>query len=653
MRRLSFGIFLIVLLSGILLYADRKPKKSAVKKMFHIAIMQHASQAALDEGVQGIIDGLAEGGYKDGETIAIRRYSAENDMATANAIARDITTGQFDLIMTVSTLSLQSVAGVNKEGKTRHVFAIVSDPAGAGVGISREDPLDHPKHLAGFGSMQPVKETFRLVVKLYPGLKTVGVVWNPSEQNSEANVRLARDICNELGISLLEANVDTTSAVFEAASSLVARGAGALWIGADTTVITASDTVISAAKKGNIPVFTSISPLTHKGALFDLGANYHEVGRLAGVLAGEILRGKDPATVPATNIVPEKFIINKQALNGLKDPWRLTEDVLHRADEVIDEAGNIIKEVVVSSKQPQGRVYKIGIVYFAPEPGADSCMQGLFDGFRDLGLEEGKNLEIRKTHAQAEIVNIPALLQNYDNQELDLIITMTTPCLTAACSMVKKKPVVFTYVYDPIAAGAGKTRTDHLPHITGVGSFPPVRDTVDLIQRLVPGIRSVGTLYNSSEANSRKVVAVGRDMFRQRGIKLEEVAVTGTNEVFQAAQVLAHRNIQAFWITGDNTAIQAFDGIVKVANDYKLPIINNDPEFVERGVLACIGLGYYQAGYAAAKLAMRVLQGESTKNLPFEEVAIKTTLLNLAVARKLGVTFPPELVRECDVVVNK
>ncbi|MBI5307496.1 MAG: hypothetical protein HZB37_03960, partial [Planctomycetes bacterium] len=101
-RRLSFGVFLIVLLSGILLYADRKPGKPQVKELFNIAVMQHSSQATLDEGVQGMIDGLAESGFKDRENIVIRRYCAENDMATANAIARDITNGRFDLIMTAS-----------------------------------------------------------------------------------------------------------------------------------------------------------------------------------------------------------------------------------------------------------------------------------------------------------------------------------------------------------------------------------------------------------------------------------------------------------------------------------------------------------------------------------------------------------------------
>ena len=176
---------------------------------------------------------------------------------------------------------------------------------------------------------------------------------------------------------------------------------------------------------------------------------------------------------------------------------------------------------------------------------------------------------MKRSHAQGEIANIPALLQNYDNQDVDLIMTMTTPCLTSACNTVKKKPVVFTYVYDPIAAGAGKSRADHVAHVTGVGSFPPVADTIAVIEQLVPGVKSVGTLYNSSEANSRKVVSVARELFAKRHIKLEEVTVTSTTDVVEAAQAVAGRNIQAMWITGDNTALQAFDAIAKVAQDHR------------------------------------------------------------------------------------
>src|SRR4029079_365969 len=125
--------------------------------------------------------------------------------------------------------------------------------------------------------------------------------------------------------------------------------------------------------------------------------------------------------------------------------------------------------------------YKIGLVYFAPEERADSCMKGLFDGLHEQGIEERVNLEVRRAHAQAEIATIPLLIQNYDSSDVDVIVAMTTPVLTAAATMARSKPVVFTYAYDPIAAGAGKSRTDHLPRVTGVGSFPPVQDTVDTI----------------------------------------------------------------------------------------------------------------------------------------------------------------------------
>ena len=235
------------------------------------------------------------------------------------------------------------------------------------------------------------------------------------------------------------------------------------------------------------------------------------------------------------------------------------------------------------------------------------------------------------------------MLQSVDNQDVDLILTFTTPVLTAACNTVKKKQVVFTLVTDPIAGGAGTSDTDHLPFLTGVGAFPPIEDMIDMIREVVPGVKVVGTLYNSSEANSRKVVGVARELFPKKGIRLEEVTVTASGEVYQAAEAVASRGIQALWISGDNTALGAFEAIVKVALERKLPLFNEDPEFTERGALASVGLGVYQSGYAGGKLAARVLLGEHPRALPFEQVTKKTIALNHDIARRLGITFPERL----------
>jgi len=646
MKNLWLGLILIAAASSVLLFSDWAQRSSG-GHLKRIALVQHASQPALDEGAQGVLDGLAAHGFIDGKTVSIQRFNSENDVATANAIARQVVNGDFDLILTVSTMSLQTVASANRAGRVKHVFGIVADPFSAGVGISRENPLNHPKHMTGIGSFIPVDRAFHLARELYPGLKTVGMAWNSAESNSIAFTTAARAASKDLGITLLEANAENTSTVLEAASSLISRGAEALFISGDVTVLVAADSVVGAAKRSRIPVFSIIPPNVQKGTIFDIGANFHDVGEQVGELAAKVLNGTDPASVPVINLVPERLAINQLAFANLRDPWKLPKEVLDRAQTIIDEKGqrDVTAKAVPVVPAP-GRKFKIGIVYFAPEEGADLVMKGLFDGLAEQGIQEGKNLEVKRAHAQGEIANIPALLQNYDNQGLDLIVTLTTPCLTAACSVVRHTPVLFTYVYDPIAAGAGTSRTSHMEHVTGVGSFPPVADTIAVIQKLVPAVKSVGTLYNSSEANSRKVVSVARDLFKQRGIKLEEVTVTGTSEVLQAAQVVTHRNIQALWVTGDNTALQGFDAIVKSARDAKLPLIINDPEFTARGALAAVGLGWYEAGHTAGKLGSRILKGESPRNLPFEEVALKKMILNNDVAKQLGITFPADMLKE-------
>src|SRR5512139_3954329 len=222
-KRLSLGIVLIGLASAVLLLADAGHRKSGGHAVRRLAILQHSSQPFIDEGVRGMIDGLAASGFVEGKNVSIRRYNPESDLPTANTMAKELAGGQYELVLTASTLSLQAMANANRGGKAVHVFALVSDPAGAGVGISREDPLKHPRHLVGYGTMQPVAEAFDLAKRLLPSLQVVGEVWNPAEANSEAQTRVARDACKWLGIQLIEVNVDNTSGVLEAAGSLVAR----------------------------------------------------------------------------------------------------------------------------------------------------------------------------------------------------------------------------------------------------------------------------------------------------------------------------------------------------------------------------------------------------------------------------------------------
>src|SRR5437773_8759236 len=344
-KRLFLGMALIAVASGILLYSDLRsrnrsqlPRQAAVaEKQLRVALVEHASQPALEDGVRGVTEALATRGYSEGGKLLLRRYNAEGDWAIANSIAKDVVSGNYDLIITISTPSLQTVANANKFGsKIPHVFGLVSDPYSAGVGINPTNHLDHPPYMTGYGTMQPVADAFKMARQTRPELKTVGLVWNPTEANSQSQTRLARAVCAELGITLLEANAENTIGVAEAANSLTARGVEAFWLSGDVTVLTATDALIGAARRGKIPVFTVISPMAQKGALFDLGANYFEIGIATGNLAADVLDGRRPAEIPVENLIVESFVVNRLALEGLKDPWQLPEAAVQPASEVID-----------------------------------------------------------------------------------------------------------------------------------------------------------------------------------------------------------------------------------------------------------------------------------------------------------------------------
>ena len=662
LKRLTLGLLLIAFAAGVLLYTDRKARNprrpnagrlNQGEQVKRVAIVQHASLSVLEEGANGVIEALDARGHSHGHRLDIRRFNAEADLGTANAIAREVTSGSFDLIITISTPSLQTVANANKSGmRTPHVFGLVTDPYAAGVGIDREDHLKHPPYMTGFGSMQPVESAFRMARRMRPELKTVGLVWNSSESNSLAQTTVARKLCAEMGITLLEANAENSSSALESANSLISRGIEALWLSGDITVSLASETIINAAKRAGIPAFSSIPPNIKFGGLFDLGANYTEVGRSVGALAADVLDGRDPATIPVENNVPELFLFNDTILDSLNDRWTIPDDVRTKADGWITATSTKLPTATKLPTSPAlprpqvGRTYRIAIAGFAPDPAADRCIQGVLDGMRALGFEEGKNLEVRRTHAQAEIASIPQMLQTVDASDVDAIVAMSTPVISGACGLVKQKPVVFTFCSDPIAAGAGQSFTQHLPHMTGIGSFPPVEEMVDAIRQSLPDARSIGTIYNASEANSVKVMEVARPVFKKSGLALEEVTVSTPADVFPAAQALVSRGVQAFYISGDNTVVQGLDAVLKITRDARLPLFVDDPDAAKRGALACIGLGFYKPGYDTALPLARVLLGESPGVIPIKNVAEKTVWLNMPLATTLGVQFPPALLKE-------
>ncbi|MFO7615696.1 MAG: ABC transporter substrate-binding protein [Bacteroidales bacterium] len=294
----------------------------------------------------------------------------------------------------------------------------------------------------------------------------------------------------------------------------------------------------------------------------------------------------------------------------------------------------------VSPEALVGKKYTMGLCYFAPEAAHDELLKGLWTRLRELGYVRDSNLIVKESHANGEIGNISPILLNLDNQNLDLILVTSTPCVTAAVSTVRNHPVAFTYCYDPIAAGAGTSYEEHLPGITGIGSFPPIEKSIRFILETMPHTKKIGTIYNTSEANSRKAVSVMREVAGQAGVTLVEVPAISTSEVFQAVQVITGKGIDVLYITGDNTAIQAIDAIAGVCEKHNIPLIVNDLPYIQNGALAAVGIGWESVGYHSGNLIGRLLNGAPTADIPMENYVNEMIAINPERVSHFGLTIP-------------
>lgn len=347
-KRLILGILLLAAASASLLivvWAENR-KKGDLQK---VAILQHTSVTALDDSAHGVLDELKDSGYENGKNIILDLKNANGDMATANGLAKQMTEGNYDLLVTISTLSLQTVANANKERKRRHVFGISADPPGAGVGINRDNLADHPPWMTGQGILLPVDESFKIARQCFPNFTRVGIAWNPNESNAVCFAEMAQKVCKDMNIEVEAREVSSSAEVVSRLENMCASNIQAIWVGGDVMLTQAMDSVIQVARKYKIPVISIVPGKPERGTLFDIGVDFYKAGREEGKLVVRVLRGADPKDIPVEDVlsrVPRLLVVNEKALENLKDPWSIPGTVIDKAQVHVDKAGKVHQKKV-------------------------------------------------------------------------------------------------------------------------------------------------------------------------------------------------------------------------------------------------------------------------------------------------------------------
>jgi ABC-type uncharacterized transport system substrate-binding protein len=203
-----------------------------------------------------------------------------------------------------------------------------------------------------------------------------------------------------------------------------------------------------------------------------------------------------------------------------------------------------------------------------------------------------------------------------------------------------------------VQAGAGRSRTDHRPNVTGIDTEGPYAEMAEILHQCLPSARRVGTLFAPGETNS----VFNRDLLeaalRGRGVELVSVPVNAPGEVADAAMALTSKPIHAVCQIMDNLCVSCFATILSAAERARMPVWSFAATHPRLGSVLALSRDYYDAGREAGLVAARVLRGENPAQIPFSVVKKARLGINLQQARKFGIEIPEALLRRADEVIR-
>jgi putative ABC transport system substrate-binding protein len=232
---------------------------------------------------------------------------------------------------------------------------------------------------------------------------------------------------------------------------------------------------------------------------------------------------------------------------------------------------------------------------------------------------------------------------------MDVLAPCTTPVVLATIRVARgsRTPVTFGCVTNPVEAGIlpGANQPTGT-NVTGFFTIPPIARNLDMFLAIRPGLKTVGTVYNSGEANSETQNKVAKAEAEKRGMTWVAATITSSAEVKNAVESLIGK-VDAVVTVQDNTVASAYEAVVKATRDARVPWFSFDVQAVPRGAIAALAQHQYQNGVDwARKVTVPVLLGADAGKLVAVEASVFEVQVNAASAKAAGLTVPDGILKQ-------
>ena len=296
-----------------------------------------------------------------------------------------------------------------------------------------------------------------------------------------------------------------------------------------------------------------------------------------------------------------------------------------------------------ASADAQKTLIPIGIVQLVEHDALDAAVRGIIDGLAERGYKEGERITIDRQNAQADQSNLHNIGTRFASAGNKVIFAVATPAAQAMATAAKDIPIVGTAITDFVSAKLVKSDDAPGGNVTGVSDMGPIEKQFELLAKLVPNMKTVGTIYNSSEVNSAVQVKLLKDAAAAAGVEVLEATVSSVNDIQQAATSLKGK-VDALYLPTDNVIASAVPVLAKIVDPAKIPTVAGEVGMVRNGCLASVSVDYYTLGKMTGEMGADILDGKSTPaKMPIRRQLDGELVINMKTAKAIGITIPEDL----------
>ena len=285
------------------------------------------------------------------------------------------------------------------------------------------------------------------------------------------------------------------------------------------------------------------------------------------------------------------------------------------------------------------KIYKVGIAKLMDHPALNLSEEGFVKALEDSGFVIDGNLML--DYRNGETADLEAVAEEFVANNNDLIFAIATPAAQACAGKTSTVPIIATAVTDFVDAGLIESNSRPGRNVSGTTDMSPIEDQIDLIKDIFPGAQTIGFVYTASESNSALQIGIADEYAKSIGLSTVTMTINSTADIGQAFGAITAQ-CDAIYLPTDNLLAANMPAVAAVCDPAQIPVFCAESGMVESGGFGTLAIDYYDLGYQAGLMAVKVLDGSDISGMSIKKSGKFEYYFSRSAVEALGVTLPEE-----------